>query len=132
MQLLVAQSCLTLFDPMDCSPSGSSIHGILQARILEWVAMPFSRGSSHPGIEPRSPILQADSLPSEPPGETQGPHKWDLMPGKQEGEEIKIGVVLPCAQCILVLYCWLCLHLCAGRQPAHDEGHPAPAAGTGI
>ena len=35
----VAQSCLTLFDPMDCSPPGSSVHGILQARILEWVAI---------------------------------------------------------------------------------------------
>ena len=44
--LLVAQSCPTLCDPMDCSPSGSSVHGILQARILVWVAMPFSRGSS--------------------------------------------------------------------------------------
>ena len=43
--VLVAQSCLTLFDPMDCSPPYSSVHGILQARILEWVAIPFSRGS---------------------------------------------------------------------------------------
>ena len=42
----VAQSCLTLRDSVDCSPPGSSVHGILQARILEWVAMPFSRGSS--------------------------------------------------------------------------------------
>ena len=41
---LVTQSCLTLWDPMDCSPPGSSIHEILQARILEWVAMPSSRG----------------------------------------------------------------------------------------
>ena len=41
---------------------------ILQARILEWVAMPSSRGSSQPGIEPWSPTLQAGSLPSEPPG----------------------------------------------------------------
>ena len=40
------QSCPTLWDPMDCSPPGSSVHGILQARILEWVAMPSSRGSS--------------------------------------------------------------------------------------
>ena len=45
---LVAQSCLTLCDPMDCSPPGSSIHGILQARILEWVAMPCSRRSYQP------------------------------------------------------------------------------------
>ena len=51
---------------MDRSPQGSSIHGILQPRILEWVAMPSPRGSSPPGIEPGSPTLQADSFPSEP------------------------------------------------------------------
>ena len=45
-KMQVAQSCPTLCDPMDCSPPGSSVHGILQARILEWVAMPSSRGSS--------------------------------------------------------------------------------------
>ena len=44
----VTQLCLTLCDPMDCSPPGSSVHGILQARILEWVAISFSRGSSQP------------------------------------------------------------------------------------
>ena len=46
--VLVTQSCLTLCDTMDCSPPDSSVHGILQARILEWVAIPFSRGSSQP------------------------------------------------------------------------------------
>ena len=46
--VLVTQSCLTLCNPMDCSPPGSSVHGILQARILEWVAFPFNRGSSQP------------------------------------------------------------------------------------
>ena len=46
--VLCAQFCLTLCDPMDCSPPGSSVHGILQARMLEWVAMPSSRGSSRP------------------------------------------------------------------------------------
>ena len=45
---LVTQSCLTLCDPMGCSPPGSSVHGILQARILEWVAMSSSRGYSQP------------------------------------------------------------------------------------
>ena len=45
---LIPQLCLTLCKPMDCSPSGSSICGILQARILEWVAMPSSRGFSQP------------------------------------------------------------------------------------
>ena len=46
--LSVAQSCLTLCDPVDCSPPGSFIHGVLQARTQEWVAIPFSRGSSQP------------------------------------------------------------------------------------
>ena len=57
----VAQSCPTLCDPMDYT-----VHGILQARILEWVAFPFSRGSSQLGIEPRSSAWQEDSLPAEP------------------------------------------------------------------
>ena len=57
------QSCLTLYDLRDCSPPGSSIHGTLQARILEWVAMPSSRGSSQPRDQTAPPALQADSLP---------------------------------------------------------------------
>ena len=44
----VAQLCLTLCDPMDCNPPGSSVHGIFQARVLEWIAISFSRGSSQP------------------------------------------------------------------------------------
>ena len=43
---ICAQSCLTLFDPMDCRPPGSSVHGISQARLLEWIAISYSRGSS--------------------------------------------------------------------------------------
>ena len=66
VKVLVAQLCLTLCDPMDCSPPGSSAHGILQARVLEWVAIPFSRGSSQPRDRSGSPALQADSLQSEP------------------------------------------------------------------
>ena len=54
---------VTLCDSMDYT-----VYGILQARILEWVAIPFSRGSSQPRSQPRSPILQVNSLPSEPPG----------------------------------------------------------------
>ena len=46
LEVLVAQLCPTLCDPMDYSALGFSVHGILQARILEWVAMPFSKGSS--------------------------------------------------------------------------------------
>ena len=62
----VAQLCLTLCGPVDCSLPGSSIRGILQARILEWVAISFSRDLPDPGIEPGSPAFQADTLPSEP------------------------------------------------------------------
>ena len=67
--MLVAQLCLTLFDLMDYIPPGSSVNGILQARILEWVAISLLQGifltqALNPGI----PALQADSLPSGPPG----------------------------------------------------------------
>ena len=64
-------SDLTLCSPMDCNPPGSSVHGIIQARILEWVAFP----SPDSRIKPTPPALQADSLPSEPPGK---PHKINL------------------------------------------------------
>ena len=47
-KVLAIQSCLTICNPMDGSLPGSSVHGILQARVLEWVAMPFSRGASQP------------------------------------------------------------------------------------
>ena len=74
VKMLVIQSCLTLCDPTN---SSSSVYRILQARILEWVASPFSRESSWPGIKPRSLALQADSLPFEPPGKSQ---KYDGTP----------------------------------------------------
>ena len=60
-------SRVQLCDPMNCNLSGSSVHEIFQARVLEWVAISFSRGSPNPGIEPGSPALQADTLLSEPP-----------------------------------------------------------------
>ena len=68
---LHAQSWLTFWDPMHCSPPGSSVNGILQARILEWVAIPFSRGSSQP--RDRTWVSRITSvffffLPFEPPG----------------------------------------------------------------
>ena len=66
--MLVAELCLTHCNPMDCSPPGSSVHGILQARILKWVAMFSSRGSSQPRDRPRvycvsCIVRQMDSLP---------------------------------------------------------------------
>ena len=69
VKVKVAQLYLTLCDPLDHSLPGSSVLGPLQARILEWVAVPFSRGPSQPRDQTRSPTLQADSLPAEPPGE---------------------------------------------------------------
>ena len=64
----VAQLCPILWDSTDCSLPGSSIDGILQARILEWVLFPFPGDLPDPGIKPWSPALQADSLPSESSG----------------------------------------------------------------
>ena len=62
----VTQSCPTLCDPMDYT-----VHGILQARILEWVAFPSPGDLPNPGIEPRSPAWQADSLTAEPQGKSK-------------------------------------------------------------
>ena len=72
------QSCLTLCDPVHCSPPASSIHGIFQARILEWVAISFSRGPSWP--RDRTPVshTEADALLSEPPGNPITVESWDL------------------------------------------------------
>ena len=59
----VAQSCPTLCDPMDCSIPDSSVHGIFQARVLEWIAISFSRGSSRPRDQ-----THVSALPPKPPG----------------------------------------------------------------
>ena len=66
-KVLVSQSCLTVFDPTDCSPTGSSIHGIFLAKILEWVTISCSRDLPgdcpfDPGTKHASPALQEDSL----------------------------------------------------------------------
>ena len=63
-------SCVRLCDPMDCSLSGSSLHGILQARIMEWAATSFSRGSSWPGMEPASPTLAGRFFITASPGKS--------------------------------------------------------------
>ena len=69
----IFQSCLTLCDPVNCGPPGSSAHGISQARTLEWVAISYSRGSSNPGIELVSLHWKVDSLPLEPTGKFPTP-----------------------------------------------------------
>ena len=66
LKVKVIQSCPALCDPKDYT-----FHGILQARILEWVAFPSPGDLPNPGIKPRSPSLQADSLPAEPQGKSK-------------------------------------------------------------
>ena len=65
MKVFISQSCLTLWDTTDCIPPGSSVHGVLLARILSGLSFPFPGDLSNPGIEPESLALQAYS---EPPG----------------------------------------------------------------
>ena len=67
MKVKFAQLCPTFCDPMDCSLPGSSVHGVLQARILERIAFPSPGDLPNPGVKRKFPILQVDSLPSEPP-----------------------------------------------------------------
>ena len=64
--VLVSQSCPTLCNPIDCSPPGSSVHGIFQARVLEWAAIPFSRGSSLPRDQTRVSRIHRRVLTAEP------------------------------------------------------------------
>ena len=75
VKVLVAQLCPTLCNSMDCSPPGSSIHGIFPVRILEWVAIPFSRGSYRPGWEDsnQKPVVQSNVTP------------WDNDQDKRKG-----------------------------------------------
>ena len=89
-EVKVTQLCPTLYNPMDYT-----VHGILQARILEWVAFPFSRISSNPGIEPRSPTLQADSLPAEPQGKPKntGVGSLSLLQGIFPTQELNQGLL---------------------------------------
>ena len=97
------QLCPTLCDPMDYSPPGSSVHGILQARLLEWVAMPSSRRSSQPGTEPRalkSPALTGGFFTTSATG---------------EAPLLKVCVCVCVRVCVRVctLSCFSCVQLCA-------------------
>ena len=69
----VSQSCPILCDPMDCSPPGSSVYGIIQARTVVWVAIPFPKGFSQLRDRAWSLELQADFLLYEPPGKPHTP-----------------------------------------------------------
>ena len=114
VKVKAAQSRPTLCDPVDFT-----VHGILQARILEWVAFPFSRGSSqpgdlpNPGIKPRSPTLQEDSLPAEPQGKwlskNTGVSSLSLLQGIFPTQESNQSAL----HCRGILY-----HLSSHRSPA--------------
>ena len=87
---------------MDGSPPGSSVHGILQVRIPEWVAFPSPGDLPNPGIEPRSPTLQADSLPAEPQGKAKntGVGSLSLLQGSFPTLELNWGLL----HCRPILY----------------------------
>ena len=83
------QSCLTLCDPIDCSPAGSSVHGILQARTLGWVAMPFSWGSSSPSDQTLVPGITGGFSTAEPLGKPRrlwGGHFFFFFTAKKVGQ----------------------------------------------
>ena len=94
---LVAPSCLMLCNPMDYG-----VHGILQARILEGEPFPSPGDLPNPGIEPRSPTLQADSLPTEPPGKPKntGRESLSLLKGIFLTQELNWGLL----HCRWILY----------------------------
>ena len=93
----VAQLCPTL-----CDPTEYTVHGILQGRIPEWVAFPFSRASFHPGIKPTSSKLQADSSPAEPQGKPKniGMGSLSLLQGIFPTQELNRDLL----QCRWILY----------------------------
>ena len=88
----VSQLCLTLCNLMDCSQPGSSVLGILQARILEWVVIPFSRRSSQPRDQIQVSTLQVDCLSSETPGkpyiikDSKHTVVWQVIDGDASGQ----------------------------------------------
>ena len=99
---VLTQLCPTLCDPMDCSPPGSSVHGILQERRLEWVAMPCSRGSSQPRDRSQVSALWMDALLSEPPGKPKntGVGSVSLCQGNFPTQELNQGLL----HCRWILY----------------------------
>ena len=111
---LSLQSCLTLCDPLDCSPPGSSVHGILQARILEWVAMSFFRGFSRPRDRTWGFLCvlhwQAVSLPLALPGKPQLPltpclelgQCKVLLPPRKQAAPSGSGPIFPPGQLVYI------------------------------
>ena len=127
MLCLVTQLCHTLYDPWTIAHQAPLSMGILQARILEWGAMPYSGDLPNPGIKPRSPTLQEDSLPSEPPGKPRntGVGSLPLLQGIFLTQESNWGL-LHCRRilyhlstreahiCVCIYICIsVCMYICA-------------------
>ena len=87
----VAMSYPIICDPMGCSLPGSSVQGISQTRIQEWVAISFSRGSSLPGIQPASPSLAGRLFTAEPPGKPHAPKSPEF---RGEANKVKADLQL--------------------------------------
>ena len=103
VNMLVTQSCPTLCGPMDCSPPGSSVHRILQARIVEWVAIPSSRGSSWPRNQTWVSCTAGRFFTSKPPWDgkkLQGRdlRQWglDADPGAEKVHRCQVGCLCMC------------------------------------
>ena len=98
--MLVAWSCPTLCDPMDCSPPGSSVHGILQARRLKWVGIPFSRGSSWPRDQTRVSCIAGRFFTI-----------WVTREARREGLQMSLYLrrlhYLPCLYCFAQTFFFL-------------------------
>ena len=82
-EVLVTQLCPSLCYPLNCSPPDSSVHGTLQAKILEWVAIPFSRVSSQPRDRTWVSCIAGDSLPSEPLVKLDLVARWRALPSSR-------------------------------------------------
>ena len=102
------QSCPTLWEPMDRGLPVFTVHRILHARILEWVAFGFSRDIPSPGIKPESPALQVDSLPS-------------ASPGKRESA---IWISYMCVCVCVYIYTYIYIYLHTLRPPPRPLSHP--------
>ena len=89
MQVKVTQSCPIVWDPMDYNLPGSSVHGILQARILEWVAFPFSRGSCQPRDWTQVSCIAGRFFTIRATREAQG--YWDSWNWQEDREDLEIG-----------------------------------------
>ena len=102
------QSCPTLCNPVVCSPSGSSVHGILQARILEWVAIPTPGDLPDPGIKPVSlvsPVLAGGLFTPAPPGKPSVVWRW--ADGELEAAAVTRHLRFTCGGSELFFFCFI-------------------------